>query len=85
MYDLIIRKGLVIDGTGNPGFPGDVAVAGDRIEVVGDLTETKVRVEIDASNQVVCPGFIDSTATPTSCCWPSPRQSRRSCRASPPR
>ena len=59
MYDLIIRKGLVIDGTGNPGFPGDVAVAGDRIEVVGDLTEKKGRVEIDASNQVVCPGFID--------------------------
>lgn len=59
MYDLLIRKGLVIDGTGKAGFPGDVAVAGDRVEAVGQLDEAKGRVEIDASGQVVCPGFID--------------------------
>lgn len=59
MYDLVIRKGLVIDGTGQAGFPGDVAVAGDRIEAVGQLDHLKGKVEIDASGQVVCPGFID--------------------------
>ncbi|MHB1159605.1 MAG: N-acyl-D-amino-acid deacylase family protein [Chloroflexota bacterium] len=59
MYDLVIRKGLVIDGTGRPGFPGDVAVVGDRIESVGDLGDQKGKLEIDASGQVVCPGFID--------------------------
>jgi N-acyl-D-amino-acid deacylase len=59
MYDLVIRNGLVIDGTGRAGFPGDVAVSGDRIEAVGDIGDQRGRVEIDASNQVVCPGFID--------------------------
>jgi N-acyl-D-amino-acid deacylase len=59
MYDLVIRKGLVIDGTGEPGYPGDVAVAGDRITAVGDLKGQSGKIEIDASGRVVCPGFID--------------------------
>ncbi len=59
MYDLIIRKGVIIDGTGAPGFPGDVAIEGDRIQAMGDLGDQKGRSEIDASGQVVCPGFID--------------------------
>jgi len=59
MYDLIIREGLIIDGTGQAGFPGDVAVAGDRIEAIGNLEDRSGRVEIDAPGQVVCPGFID--------------------------
>lgn len=59
MYDLIIRKGVIIDGTGDPGFPGDVVIEGDRIQAVGDLGDQKGRAEIDASGQVVCPGFID--------------------------
>lgn len=59
MYDLVIRNGLVIDGTGEAGFLGSVAIEGDRIEAVGDISEQKGRVEIDASGQVVCPGFID--------------------------
>ena len=59
MYDLVIRKGLVIDGTGSAGFPGDVAISGDRIKAVGELGNERGRVEVDASGQVVCPGFID--------------------------
>ncbi len=59
MYDLVIRKGLVIDGTGEPGYPGDVAVVGDRVEAVGELEGQEGKVEIDAAGQVVCPGFID--------------------------
>lgn len=59
MYDVVIRKGLVIDGTGSPGFLGDVALEGDRIRAVGDLGDNRGRTEIDASGLVVCPGFID--------------------------
>ncbi len=59
MYDLIIRKGVIIDGSGAPGFPGDVAIEGDRVQAMGDLGDQKGRSEVDASGQVVCPGFID--------------------------
>lgn len=58
-HDLIIRGGTVIDGTGAPGVPADVAVDGDRITAVGDLSsETGSRV-IDAAGLVVSPGFVD--------------------------
>ena len=59
MYDLVIRKGVIIDGTGKPGFPGDIAVDGDRIQAVGNLADQKGRSEINAAGRVVCPGFID--------------------------
>jgi N-acyl-D-aspartate/D-glutamate deacylase len=55
--DIVIRGGTLIDGTGAPGRPADVAVRGDRIVGVGDgLSGT---TELDASGQVVAPGFID--------------------------
>jgi N-acyl-D-amino-acid deacylase len=57
-YDVIIRNGNIIDGTGAPGRPGDVAIAGDRIETVGSVSGT-ARREIDAGRSVVAPGFID--------------------------
>lgn len=57
-FDLVIRNGLVVDGTGAPGFEGDVAVEGDRIAAVGrDLGPG--REEIDAGGKVIAPGFID--------------------------
>ncbi len=58
-YDLIIRNGHVIDGTGNPWFAADVAVTGDRVAAVGDLREAHGKREIDAKGRVVAPGFID--------------------------
>jgi N-acyl-D-aspartate/D-glutamate deacylase len=58
VYDLVIRNGKVVDGTGNPWFFGDVAVRGDRIVAVGRLAGTGKR-EIDARGLVVAPGFID--------------------------
>lgn len=58
-YDLLIRNGHIIDGTGNPWFAGDVAVSGDRIAAVGDLHDAHAKREIDAQGRVVSPGFID--------------------------
>ena len=57
-YDLVIRRGKIIDGTGNPWFYGDVAVTGDRIASRG-TGRSKGKREIDARGFVVAPGFID--------------------------
>jgi N-acyl-D-amino-acid deacylase len=55
--DIVIRGGTVIDGTGAPGREADVAVTGGRITAVGPgLSGAR---ELDASGQVVCPGFVD--------------------------
>src|SRR5437867_11026 len=59
LYDLLVRRGKIGDGTGNPWFFGDVAVNGDRIAAVGHLPDATARREIDAGGLVVSPGFID--------------------------
>jgi len=58
-YDLLIRDGTVLDGTGNPSFRADVAVRGDRIAAVGRLDGATARRVVDARGLHVIPGFID--------------------------
>ncbi len=59
MYDLVIKGGRIIDGSGNPWFYGDVAVTKGIISAVGKV-ERQARETIDASGRVVSPGFIDA-------------------------
>ena len=58
MFDVVIRNGLVIDGTGAPGQIADVALNDGRIAAVGEVSESGAR-EIDAKGLVVAPGFVD--------------------------
>ncbi|MCC6731268.1 MAG: D-aminoacylase [Chthonomonadales bacterium] len=58
-YDLIIRNGCVIDGSGTPAFTADVGIRGDRIAAIGDLALAEASREIDADDRRVVPGFID--------------------------
>ncbi|MES2897792.1 MAG: amidohydrolase family protein [Pseudomonadota bacterium] len=58
MYDIVIRNGLVVDGTGEPGFRADVAIRDGKIVEVGTVAG-EGRREIDAAGRVVAPGFID--------------------------
>ncbi len=58
-HDLIIRGGMVLDGTGADAFAADVAVDGDRITAVGDLADVVATKEMDATGMTVTPGFVD--------------------------
>ena len=58
-YDLILRGGTIVDGSGNPRYDGDVAINGDRIVAVGYLGAAAARETLDVSGLVVAPGFVD--------------------------
>jgi len=58
-YDLLIRSGNVIDGSGSPAFRADVAVTNGRVSAILDLSAAGAEKVIDASGLVVSPGFID--------------------------
>jgi N-acyl-D-amino-acid deacylase len=58
-YDLVIRGGRVLDGSGNPWYRADVGIRGERIAAVGDLSGARARRVIEASGLYVAPGFID--------------------------
>lgn len=58
-FDLLIKNGLVVDGTGADTFRADVGVRAGRIAAIGDLSEASAETTIDASGKCVTPGFID--------------------------
>ena len=57
-YDIILKNGRIIDGTGNPWFSGDIAITGGHIVAIGNVGTTAKRI-IDTTGLVVAPGFID--------------------------
>src|SRR5437764_5376321 len=59
MTDFILRGGEIIDGAGRARFRADVHIAGDRIGAVGDVAKAAGAREIDVSDLVFAPGFID--------------------------
>lgn len=59
MYDIIIKNGTLIDGTGAPAVQADLAIAGDTIAAIGDLSGEEAKKVIDASGKTVTPGFIE--------------------------
>lgn len=58
-FDVLIRNGRVMDGSGNPWLRADVGIRGDRIAAVGRLAGATARTTIDAGDRLVTPGFID--------------------------
>ena len=63
MLDLLIQNGLIIDGTGNPGYYGAVGVEDNTVRIIrGDLSSVEAARTIDATDHIVCPGFIDMHA-----------------------
>ncbi len=58
-FDLIIRNGTIYDGSGSASYVGDVAIHGDRIAAIGDLSTARGDTEVDAEGLAVSPGFIN--------------------------
>src|SRR3990172_1139703 len=58
-YDVLIRNGLLIDGSGAPGVRADLAISGDTVAALGDLSAATATTTVDAAGLVVAPGFIN--------------------------
>jgi len=58
-YDVVIRNGTVVDGTGSPGTRADVAISNGAIAAVGELEDARAKRVLDAEGRIVSPGFID--------------------------
>src|SRR6185437_4912673 len=58
-FDVLIRNGHIIDGTGSPWYAGDIGIRDGHIVAIGDLAHGQAKETIDAAGRVVAPGFID--------------------------
>ena len=58
-YDVLIKNGQILDGSGSEAYPGDIGISGDRIVAIGNLSDAHGTLEINAGGLVVAPGFID--------------------------
>lgn len=58
-FDVVLKNGWIVDGSGNPRYRGDLVIAGERIAAVGFLRGAQARETLDVSGLVVAPGFID--------------------------
>src|SRR5689334_2028615 len=58
-YDVVIRNGHIIDGTGSPWYAADIGIRDGRIAAIGDLASAPANRTIDVHGMVVAPGFID--------------------------
>ncbi|MBI5653140.1 MAG: D-aminoacylase [Chloroflexi bacterium] len=59
MFDLLIRGGNILDGSGSPAFRADVGITSARVEAIGDLRDATANEILDATGLIVAPGFID--------------------------
>jgi N-acyl-D-amino-acid deacylase len=64
LHDTILRNGIIYDGSGQPPYPGDLAIDGDRISVVARHVDGSARTEIDVHGKAIAPGFINMLAHP---------------------
>jgi N-acyl-D-amino-acid deacylase len=58
-YDVLLRGGTVYDGSGEPGRIADVAIAGDAIVAIGDLSDASAQLDLDVTGLAVAPGFVN--------------------------
>lgn len=58
-FDVLIKNGTIVDGSGAPSFRSDLGISGDTIAAIGDLGNASAKKEIDASGKIIAPGFIN--------------------------
>jgi N-acyl-D-amino-acid deacylase len=63
-FDVVLRNGLICDGTGSPCTAGGVAISGDKIAKTGDVSADRGRIDIDVHSQIIAPGFINLMSGP---------------------
>jgi N-acyl-D-amino-acid deacylase len=59
-FDILIKNGKILDGTGSPWYSADIGISGDRIVAIGKLSGATGKRTIDAAGKIVAPGFIDT-------------------------
>jgi N-acyl-D-amino-acid deacylase len=64
VHDLVFRNGYIVDGSGGPGYAGNVVIDADRITYVGPRQDFEARTEIDVKGQAIAPGFLNMLAHP---------------------